>query len=63
MLATNHALAECVAGHSDAELEKGLAPVGMKAHQYIQGHLAHNSNHLCEIVATRHMQGLWLEKT
>jgi DinB superfamily len=63
VLAVNHALVECVAGLSGADLDKELAPVGMKAYQYVQGHLAHNSNHLCEIVATRHMQGLWLEKT
>ncbi len=64
VLAANQALAEYVAGLSDADLEKELIPVGgMKAYQYIQGHLAHNSNHLCEIVDIRHMQGLWLEKT
>jgi hypothetical protein len=63
LLAANHALAACVATLSEADLEKDLAPVGMKAYQYIQGHLAHNSNHLCEIVTIRHMQELWLEKT
>ncbi len=62
LLAANHALAECVARLSDPDLEKELAPVGMKGYQYVQGHLAHNSNHLSEIVAIRHMQGLWLEK-
>jgi hypothetical protein len=63
VLAVNHALAECVAGLSDADLENELAPIGMKAYPYIQGQLAHNSNHLCEMVDIRHMQGLWLEKT
>lgn len=63
IVAVNHALAECVAGLSEADLEKELAPVGMKGYQYVQGHLAHNSNHLNEIVTIRHMQGLWLEKT
>jgi len=63
VLAANHALAECVAGLSAEDLEKELAPVGMKAYQYVQGQLAHNSNHLCEMVDIRHMQGLWLEKT
>ena len=63
VLAANHALAECVAGLSEADLEKELAPIGIKAYPYIQGHLAHNSNHLCEIVSIRHMQELWLEKT
>ena len=63
ILAVNHALAKCVVGLSDADLEKELSAVGMKTRQYIQGHIAHNSNHLNEIVALRHMQGLWLEKT
>lgn len=62
-LAANHALVECVAGLSEADLEKELAPVGMKGYEYVQGQLAHNSNHLSEIVTTRHMQGMWLEKT
>jgi hypothetical protein len=63
LLAVNHALAECVAGLPDEALEQPLPYVEMKCYQYIQGHLAHNSNHLCEIVDIRHMQGLWLEKT
>ena len=62
LLAANHALALCVAGLSNEALEKELPYVGMKGYQYIQGHLAHNSNHLCEIVTIRHMQSLWLEK-
>ena len=63
VLSVNHALAACVASLTDTELGNELTPIGMKAYQYIQGHLAHNSNHLCEIVTTRHLQGLWLEKT
>jgi len=63
LLATNHALAQCITGLSCEDLERELPPVGMKGYQYIQGHLAHNSNHLCEIVSIRHMLGLWLEKT
>jgi hypothetical protein len=63
LLAVNHALAECVAGLSDADLEGELPPTGMNGHQFIQGQLNHNSYHLGEIVTTRHMQGLWLEKT
>jgi hypothetical protein len=62
-LAANHALAICVAGLPDEVLEQPLPYVEMKGYQYIQGHLAHNSNHLCEMVDIRHMQGLWLEKT
>jgi len=63
LLAVNHTLAECVAGLSPEALEQDLPAVGMKAHQYILGHLAHNSNHINEIVSIRHMQGFWLEKT
>jgi hypothetical protein len=63
LLAANHALAECVAGLTTEVLEQELPPVKMKAHQYILGHVAHNSNHLNEIVSIRHMQGFWLGKT
>jgi hypothetical protein len=63
LLAVNHAMAECIAGLSDSVLEKEFPSVGMKGCQYILGHLAHNSNHLNEIVSIRHMQGFWLEKT
>lgn len=63
ILAANHALAECVAGLPDTMLDEELPVVGMKGYTFIQGHLVHISNHLNEIVAIRHMQGLWLEKT
>jgi hypothetical protein len=63
LLALNHVLAECVAGLSDTDLERELAPTGMIRFQFIQGQLTHNSYHLSEIVTLRHMQGLWLEKT
>lgn len=63
LLATNHALAECVAGLSGEDLEKEHPFFGLKGYQYIQRQIAHNSNHLNEIVSIRHMQGLWLEKT
>jgi hypothetical protein len=63
LLTVNHALAECVEGLSSEALERELPPVGLKVRQYILGNLAHNSNHLNEIVSIRHMQGFWLEKT
>ena len=62
-MTVNHALAECVEGLSSEALERELPPVGLKVRQYILGNLAHNSNHLNEIVSIRHMQGFWLEKT
>jgi hypothetical protein len=63
LLAVNHTLAECVSGLSEEALKKELPIAEMKAYQYIQGQVAHNSNHCCEMVLIRHMQGLWLEKT
>ena len=63
VLAANHARAEYVAGLSTEALEQDLPYVKMKGYQYIQGHLAHNSNNLCEIVNIRQKQWLWLEKT
>lgn len=63
VLAANHALAAAVADLPAGALDDELPQVGMLAYAYIQGHLAHNSNHLNEIVEIRHMQGLWLEKT
>jgi hypothetical protein len=63
LLAANQALAECIAGLPTETLEGELPYVKMKGYAYAQGHLAHNSYHLCEIVSIRHMQGLWLDKT
>ena len=63
LLEVNRAFSACVAALPPETMETELAPVGMKRFQYIQGHLAHNSYHLCEIVSVRHMLGLWLENT
>jgi hypothetical protein len=63
LLGANHALAEFMTGLSCEALEEELPLVGMKGYQFMLGQLAHNSNHLCEIVSIRHMLGLWLEKT
>jgi hypothetical protein len=63
LLAVNQALADCVGGLPAGALEEKVAPGQFKRYQYIQGQLAHNSYHLCEIVSIRHMLGLWLEKT
>jgi hypothetical protein len=62
LLAVNHALADCVAGLPEEALDRELPIVGMPTGQYILGQIAHNSNHLNEIVSIRHMQELWLEK-
>lgn len=63
LLAANHALAECVAGLTETALGEEVASGQLKRYPYILGHLAHNSYHLCEMISTRHMLGLWLEKT
>src|SRR5512138_59135 len=62
-LAANHDLAAQVACLSEEELEQDLPYVDARAYLYIQGQLAHNSNHLNEMVMVRHLQKLWLEKT
>ena len=64
LLALNHEVAQCVARLDDAQLHQIVfAPMGMKAYQFIQVQIAHNSNHLNEMVTIRHMQGLWVDKT
>jgi hypothetical protein len=62
LLAANRALAECAAAVPDERLDDP-ATGGFKRYQYLQGHLAHNSYHMGEIVSIRHMLGLWLENT
>jgi uncharacterized damage-inducible protein DinB len=62
LMAINRALSACVTSLSTEALEELVAPGQFKGYQYIQGQMAHNSYHLCEIVNIRHMLGLWLEK-
>ncbi len=59
----NAELAAYVAGLTDEELDLPYAPDKARRRQVIQGLMAHNSYHTCEIISVRHMQGLWLEET
>jgi hypothetical protein len=63
VLEANRDLAAAVSACSPEALDAALPVVGMQAYDYIQGHLAHNSHHLNEMISIRHMLGLWLEKT
>jgi hypothetical protein len=56
----NAELAAYVGGLSDEELAQPYAPGKARRQQVIQGIIAHNSYHTCEIISVRHMQGLWL---
>jgi hypothetical protein len=61
-LEVNTSLAAVVARLSEAELVETLEAWRSPKHQAIQGIVAHNSYHTCEIISVRHMQGLWLER-
>lgn len=63
LMAINRALASCAGSLPEGSLEVEVGPGQFKRYQYLQGHIAHNSYHLCEMITTRHMLGLWLEKT
>jgi len=62
-VAVNEDLAAYVAGLTGEELAQPYAPGRVRRQQEIQGVIAHNSYHTCEIISVRHMQGLWLEET
>lgn len=62
-MAVNAELAAYVAGLGDEELAQPYAPGRARRQQVIQGIIAHNSYHTCEIISVRHMQGLWLKET
>jgi len=63
VIAVNAELAKLIAGLSDEELAQPIAEGRANRYQVIQGLIAHNSYHTCEIISIRHMQGLWLERT
>jgi uncharacterized damage-inducible protein DinB len=58
MIAVNQELAQTIAEFSAEDLYQGL-PEHWKS---IQGVLAHNSYHTCEIISIRHLQRLWVEE-
>jgi uncharacterized damage-inducible protein DinB len=60
---TTGRLCAYVAGLTDAQLDEPFAPGKPPRRQMLQGVLAHNSYHTCEVITIRHMLGLWLERT
>jgi hypothetical protein len=62
-LDVNTALADLVAGLSQAEIESTLEAWGSPKHRAVQSIIAHNSYHTAEIITVRHMQGFWMEST
>ncbi len=63
VIAVNRELAALVASLSDVEIGEPIAAGRPNRYQVIQGVIAHNSYHTCEIISVRHMLGLWLERT
>jgi len=59
----NCELAEATAALSDEALAAPLAPGRAAPWQLVQGIIAHNAYHTCEVISIRHMLGLWLERT
>jgi hypothetical protein len=62
-VAVNKELATAIAWLTDEELAQPYAPEQVSRWQIIQGVIAHNSYHACEIISVRHILGLWLERT
>ena len=63
MLTANQDLASFVKTLSDEVLHQPVAEGRPTPFQVIQGIIAHNSYHTCEVISIRHMLGLWLERT
>ena len=63
MLTANRKLAEYVSSLSEEALYQPIRPGRPSPYQVVQGLIAHNSYHTCEVISIRHMLGLWLEKT
>lgn len=59
----NQQVAERAANLSDEALARPIETWNEHYAQAIQGLIAHNSYHICEIISIRHMQGWWLENT
>ena len=61
-LEVNRELAQKIAGFGSAELSQPYIPGRARRDQIIQGVIAHNSYHACEVISIRHMLGLWLDR-
>lgn len=59
-LALNRELSEQLAGMSDEELDQPVETWNESLRKSVISLIAHNSYHVCEIIAVRHMQGWWL---
>jgi hypothetical protein len=46
---------------SETDLDSPISAWNETKAQTIQGIIAHNSYHICEIISIRHMLGLWIE--
>jgi hypothetical protein len=63
VISTNSDLAAAVARLTDEELDRAIEEGRARRYQVMQGIIAHNSYHTCEIISVRHMLGLWLKRT
>jgi len=62
-LEVNRELAEATAALPDEALAAPVAPGRAAPWQLVQGMIAHNAYHTCEVISIRHMLGLWLDRT
>jgi uncharacterized damage-inducible protein DinB len=63
LVSSNKELAETVYQYTDDEMDMPYMEGRPKRYQVIQGIIAHNCYHTNEVITTRHMLGLWLERT
>ncbi len=63
LTSVNEEVAARIAQLQNDELDQPIAPGRARCYQAIQGLIAHNSYHTCEIISLRHLLGLWLERT
>jgi hypothetical protein len=63
MYSANQQLAQYVCTLNDEVLYEPIVLHRPSPYQVIQGLIAHNSYHSCEVISIRHMLGLWLERT
>jgi uncharacterized damage-inducible protein DinB len=62
LMSVHNELVFYISSLEQTKLEEAMAPGRARRWQVIQGILAHNSYHTCEIISIRHLQGLWLER-
>lgn len=62
MLAVTRELAQCIGELTEKELETPFDPDRAERWKWIQGVIAHNGYHACEVISIRHMQGQWLKE-